>query len=179
MYLCSNIVIYSANVQFQKDALALCSALGIKALIVSDTDFAEDTDKILIDSSLVTDDMIGPKFVLILEEGESVQPFMDSFESFIFDAKDKRQLGYALYAKETGVIEPVKEKLVVYKDCEFDFEKDVYLYKGVDIYLTRAEKKLIKELQVKRARNSTERAVLFRARKRHGKDFFQEEICEK
>lgn len=123
------------------------------------------------------------KAVVILNEGESTAPYIQrGIQHFIFNYQNKFELITALFYQEPVVVraqnmkveEIIKEKGVnrfVQKDYDFRFDKDVFMYKGRQIYIRRGEQKFLADWLLMGHKDNKRRTLLYNLRDRFGKDF--------
>lgn len=121
--------------------------------------------------------------VIILNEGESSAPYIQKgIQHFIFNYQNKFELITALFYQEPVVVraqnmkveEIIREKGVnrfVQKDYDFKFDKDIFLYKGRQIYIRKGEQKFLASWLLMGHKDNKRRTLLYNLRDRFGKDF--------
>lgn len=123
--------------------------------------------------------------VLILKPDESIGNYISKgINRFIFDFSNKSELMYALLYKERTLVQgSVKLKDIIkdssflnfcYGDYDFNFDKDIYIYKGKEIFLTNSQKCYLAEWLLRHNKDNGKRMNLCSLRKKYGKNFLKE-----
>ncbi len=127
-----------------------------------------------------------PKAVLILKPEENPEPYMaEGITRFIFDFKNSTELRTALYYPEKTVLlkgtkqlqEIIKEantSLFSQGDYCFEFDRNVFKYKGRSIYLCSSQKEYLASWLLNGNKDNDRRIILFNLRKKFGKDFLND-----
>ena len=127
-----------------------------------------------------------PIAVLLLKSGESPAPYIKrGISRFIFDYQNQYELFFAFFKQEATVVHASFEglsdiikdsgiKKFQFGDYDFQFDKNIYRYKGKPIYLCNATKKYLAEWLLNRNKENKRRMILCNLRKKFGKDFLKD-----
>lgn len=130
--------------------------------------------------------MYYPNAVLILKSDESPYPFMQKgITRFIFNYQNKYELFTALFKAEPVTVhtqhlpleEILKESTIWnfnYGDYDFKFDKDLYYYRGRQIYLANSHKRYLAEWLLNGHKDNSKRMILCIMRKKFGQSFLAE-----
>ena len=130
--------------------------------------------------------MYYPNAVLILKSDESPYPFMQKgITRFIFNYQNKYELFTALFKAEPVTVhtqhlpleEILKESTIWnfnYGDYDFKFDKDLYYYRGRQIYLANSHKRYLAEWLLNGHKDNSKRMILCIMRKKFGQNFLAE-----
>lgn len=180
-------LLISANEDFSSRYEALAKSVGV--ILYTETEWNTRyrvKDDVVILGGKYLDNLneaYYDKAVVILNEGESTAPYIQrGIQHFIFNYQNKFELITALFYQEPVVVraqnmkveEIIKEKGVnrfVQKDYDFRFDKDVFMYKGRQIYIRRGEQKFLADWLLMGHKDNKRRTLLYNLRDRFGKDF--------
>lgn len=127
-----------------------------------------------------------PITVVILKSGESFLPYAKmGISRFIFDHENQYELAFALFKEEKIVLHAssndlktiIKENGVTSfqaGEYQFFFDKNKYLYKGKQIYLTESHKRYLAEWLLNGHKDNSKRMIMCNLRKKFGKDFLKD-----
>lgn len=124
--------------------------------------------------------------VVILHKGENPTPYMQmGIEKFIFDISNEYELLLAFFKRENIVlhsdsmelkelIKTSQAKIFCFGDYNFDFGKNMFFYKGRNIYFTNGQKKYLVEWLLNSYKDNKKRMILWNLRKKFGEDFLKD-----
>lgn len=180
-------LLISANDDFSSRYEALAKSVGVVLYIETEwnTRYRVKDDVVILGGKHLDNlnEAYYDKAVVILNEGESTAPYIQKgIQHFIFNYQNKFELITALFYQEPVVVraqnmkveEIIKEKGVnrfVQKDYDFRFDKDVFMYKGRQIYIRRGEQKFLADWLLMGHKDNKRRTLLYNLRDRFGKDF--------
>lgn len=106
------------------------------------------------------------KVVLILNGESPVAYIKEGITRFIFDFDNIYELCVAMYTDRPS------ETIYDLNDCYFDFNRNNFLYKGEKIFISKAQREMLKSVLVDgRKKGSSYRAMICRLRKKFGREF--------
>ena len=180
-------LLLSANEDFSSRYEALAKSVGVTLYTENgwNTRYRVKDDVVILGGKHLDslNEAYYDKAVVILNEGESTAPYIQrGIQHFIFNYQNKFELITALFYQEPVVVraqnmkveEIIKEKGVnrfVQKDYDFRFDKDVFMYKGRQIYIRRGEQKFLADWLLMGHKDNKRRTLLYNLRDRFGKDF--------
>ena len=180
-------LLISANEDFSSRYEALAKSVGVILYIETEwnTRYRVKDDVVILGGKHLDNlnEAYYDKAVVVLNEGESTAPYIQrGIQHFIFNYQNKFELITALFYQEPVVVraqnmkveEIIKEKGVnrfVQKDYDFRFDKDVFMYKGRQIYIRRGEQKFLADWLLMGHKDNKRRTLLYNLRDRFGKDF--------
>lgn len=124
--------------------------------------------------------------VLILNPKENISEYTTKgINRFIFNFNNPVELSYALLYKEKTVVHASSEQLETilkdssftafrYKDYDLNFDRNIFKYKGKEIYLCASQKRYLAEWLLRHNKDNSKRMILCNLRKKFGKDFLRE-----
>lgn len=123
------------------------------------------------------------RVVVILKRTDKLEELIEmGVERFIFNFENKQEIACAflfpqkevLYTHSMNLLEIVQNSFVT-SFCQgnynFDFMKDIYLYKGKEIYLKNSQKVYLADWLLKHNKDNSRRNILTVLRKSFGKNF--------
>lgn len=185
---CSNCLILTTNDNFATFCSDIIHNYGVRTRIEYDwnTLYKVTEDVVICGSKYLKDinEAFYHKVVLILKEEEYPDEFLlKGIKKFIFDFKNTKEIFFALFT-ECKNIEREDELAQIIKDAnaslfykgkyKFDFEKNLFWYKGNQIYLTKSDKKYLALWLLQGKKDNEKRALLYEMRKRLGREFLSD-----
>lgn len=184
---CETVLVISNQPAFFEPYRELAEKIGVRLFTEAEwsTKYRVKTDAVILGSKHLKElnEQYYSKAVVILSTNESPAPYIKrGIARFIFDYKNQYELIVALFREEPivinnrarGVAEAVADSgapSFCYGDYEFKFSKDVYLYKGRQIYLQPAQKKYLAEWLLIGNKDNKKRMILCNLRKKFGEKF--------
>ena len=127
------------------------------------------------------------KAVLVFGKGERIAKWRWTFDRYVFNPDDENELVYSLLRikpskKEvkasspnlTSVLRDCGETRFVKGDYMFDFVQDIFIYKGVKIYLSKGNKLMLARWLFLSYKDNNARTQVCILRKKFGKDFLSD-----
>lgn len=106
------------------------------------------------------------KVVLILNNESPVTYIKEGITRFIFDFDNMYELCVAMYTDRPS------ETIYDLNDCYFDFSKNDFLYKGEKIFISKSQREVLKSVLINgEKKSSSYRTIVYRLRKKFGKEF--------
>lgn len=185
---CSNVLLLTTNDNFATFCSDIIHNYGVKTRIEYDwnTLYKVTEDVIICGSKYLKDinEAFYHKVVLILKDDEFPDTFLSKgIKRFIFDYKNSKEIFFALFIesknieREDMVAQIINDANISLFDkgkYRFDFEKNLFWYKGNQIYLTESNKKYLALWLLQGKKDNNKRALLYEMRKRLGKDFLSD-----
>lgn len=123
-----------------------------------------------------------PGIILLLLSTTKIKKYIGKINKFIRPGVSYEEFSTILYTyvpsveiKDLGGGEnklvPSGVKEINYGDLYINFEQELYVYKGKEIYLTKREREYVIKFLFTEENLSKDRVILHRARKKFGKDF--------
>lgn len=184
---CETALVISNQPAFFEPYRKLAESIGVKLITEPEwnTRYRVNADVVVLGSKHLDElsEQYYCKAVVILSTNESPALYIKrGVTRFIFDYKNQYELIVALFREEPivintqarGVAEAVADSgapSFCYGDYEFKFSKDVYFYKGRQIYLQPAQKKYLAEWLLVGNKDNKKRMVLCNLRKKFGDKF--------
>lgn len=106
------------------------------------------------------------KVVLILNNESPVTYIKEGITRFIFDFENIYEVCVAMYTDRPST------SIYDSNDCYFDFNKNNFLYKGEKIFMSKAQREVLKSVLINgEKKSSSYRTIVCRLRKKFGKEF--------
>lgn len=106
------------------------------------------------------------KVVLILNNESPVTYIKEGITRFIFDFDNIYELCVAMYTDRPS------ETIYDLNDCYFDFNRNIFLYKGEKIFISKSQREVLKSVLINgEKKSSSYRTIVYRLRKKFGKEF--------
>lgn len=106
------------------------------------------------------------KVVLILNNESPVTYIKEGITRFIFDFDNIYELCVAMYTDRPS------ETIYDSNDCYFDFNRNNFLYKGEKIFISKSQREVLKSVLINgEKKSSSYRTIVYRLRKKFGKEF--------
>lgn len=175
---CSNVLLITGDDSFAKvvEDVAFELEVDIQRETEWSVNFKCLKDVIICDSD--KSDCIREEYrklaVVVLGEGESLSHYTATFDRYIFDRTDRREIALAFMYSGRGRVSPkgiIKEGLWQSDEYTFFFGRNVYRYRGNDIYLRDSEIRWLYGWLMEGNKDDSKRMYLTNMRRRFGKDF--------
>lgn len=184
---CKRALLLSDVITFAHSYERLAQDLGVDLVIEKtwNTKYRVNEDIVILGTKFIPS--LNPdyysKAVLILKEDEKPFPFVQQgFNRFIFDYKNERELGMALFMNEPVYVSfssmELKDLVKDFPtheftegDYRFNFLTDIYTYKGKPIYLAKSQKRYLAEWLLGGHKDNKRRMLLCTLRKKFGDNF--------
>ena len=152
-----------------------------------DIKFRVTTGVVLCDSDMA--ELVAEEYrcktVIILKNEANFVPWRGKFERFVFNRFNRYELIYSflewkpdlkkevkkLSSTMTSVINESGLREFVKGDYDFNFEHDLFKYKGKSVYLSKTEKLLVARWLLLGYKDNNTRTHIYRIRKRLGSEF--------
>lgn len=175
---------------FSDNFSALAEDIGVTLLVEPswNVKYRVNADIIIFGSKYISEvnETYYPIAVIILKDGESPAPYIKmGVTRFIFNYKNNYELICALHKSDSVIVhsgsveyeEIVKNSVTSrynFGDYDFCFDKNVFMYKGKQIYLSNASKKYLAEWLLHSNKDNAKRMILCNLRKKLGESFLRD-----
>ena len=175
---------------FSDNFSALAEDIGVTLLVEPswNVKYRVNADTIIFGSKYISEvnEAYYPIAVIILKDGESPAPYIKmGVTRFIFNYNNSYEMICALHKSDSVIVhsgsveyeEIVKDSVTArynFGDYDFCFDKNVFKYKGKQIYLSNASKKYLAEWLLNSNKDNSKRMILCNLRKKLGESFLRD-----